>query len=156
MFWQSVEKNPSNERYEAYLKQWPNGSFASLARMQLQTKKDSLVKQNTTSQTNEMTAAEINNAFSGKTVSATHHIKKIDSERYYGHDGKLSIVVTSLGFNKQVEGRWAAKSGKLCHQVKNNPMKCRKVEKHGDVVTLYTPTGDLCMTIKGFRSGNQL
>jgi len=154
IFWQSVEKNPSPESYNAYLKQWPNGSFASLAHLQLQNIDKKYVQHNTNIQANEMTKAEIQQAFLGKTVFGRHHKKQIDTERYFDPDGKLYMLVIDL--DKKVEGRWSAKNGQLCQKLKDLPIKCRKVVKHGDIIKLYSPAGDLGMTFENFRSGNQL
>ena len=85
------------------------------------------------SETGEMSKDEIIAAFSGKTVEGYNHKKDFTFYRYYDPNGTLYCVSDKKG---KREGKWSAKSGKLCEDL--GRYKCRIVKKKGDEVFRYT------------------
>mgnify|MGYP001556896794 CR=1 FL=1 len=92
--------------------------------------------------------------FSDHTVFATHHVKNVDTQRYYSPDGRLDLVLIDNGY--RINSKWEVKNNKLCHKIGNQKIKCREVHDNNGIINVITPWGDIGMTFRDFKKGNHI
>ena len=141
VFWQSVEKQDNRRAYEAYLKQWPDGQFAALARLKLDTatKKSSGLKNGSSRHKFDEQFFEGKRMTGGTPLGA--HIT-IDIKPDYVVKGE---VVGNLKQFKDT-GKWYVDQDYyICMKFKRinrGGLICRYPEEKGGKTLLYARDGD--------------
>lgn len=104
-----------------------------------------------------LTAGEINDLFSNKTVEAKYTGKKSPIFIYYSSGGDLNVVKR----NRLYKGQWwSKKNGRLCTQLPSDSRKCRIISEDQGVYRQYIAKKDgkhkLEMAFIAFYEGDQL
>ncbi|MBF0266533.1 MAG: caspase family protein [Gammaproteobacteria bacterium] len=87
-FWDTVTKDDSKEMYQAYVEQYPNGNYKSLALIKINQKslKNIQGKEPIIEQT-QLTGEQIKKLIVGNTLKGNHKRKNFDFEMYIGAGG---------------------------------------------------------------------
>ena len=126
LFWNTIKDSRRAKDFQNYLKQYPKGTFASLAhdriRMFLRT----------------ATPDEIRRAIVGRTVTINTSTSGVTSHRIYRTDGTVSLRARRRDGSLITDsGKWEIRGARVCHRWKfigNGQKRCPIVTVLGDKI----------------------